>query len=249
MNTKAKHDIAKECYDYMSTSAGKEKVLNPPNRTKIAYVNWGTTDFEKEIAVRVDLYVEMYLQSDGVLQRYKNIKIEINEFSEQVISVLSKMEIQRFAVIPKTWTFSPMNALLSLGVVTSPVWMTALAVGFGLATVVGAGLALIVGGLIGWFKKKTGEEIDREYNKHIVNIQRKICDHLDKNCSVVIIKLIDKVTEDILPKKIRTFKTMIQQLSETRDTIKADQKRLEVNAVKIRNMEDKVTKLTEYLNS
>lgn len=32
-NTRAKEDIAQECYDYMSTSAGREKVLNPPDRT------------------------------------------------------------------------------------------------------------------------------------------------------------------------------------------------------------------------
>lgn len=46
-NTEAKEDIAQECYDYMSTSAGRKKVLNPPDRTPIADINWGTTDFEK----------------------------------------------------------------------------------------------------------------------------------------------------------------------------------------------------------
>lgn len=60
-NNQAKEYIAQECYDYMSTSAGKEKVLNPPKRTPIAGVNWGTTDFEKEIEARVDLYVEKFL--------------------------------------------------------------------------------------------------------------------------------------------------------------------------------------------
>lgn len=68
-NTKAKEDITQECYDYMSTSAGRKKVLDPPDRIPIADINWGTTDFEKEIEARVDLYVEKFLQSDGVLKR------------------------------------------------------------------------------------------------------------------------------------------------------------------------------------
>lgn len=105
----------------MSTSAGREKVLNPPDRTPIADVNWGTTDFKKEIEARVDLYVEKYLQSDGVLKRYKNIQIEINTFCEQMISDLSGMEKEWIESFPDTWSFSPTNVLLSLGVLTSPV--------------------------------------------------------------------------------------------------------------------------------
>lgn len=233
----------------MSTSAGKEKVLNPPNRTPIAGVNWGMTDFEKEIEGRVDLYVEKYLQSDGVLKIYESIQKEINTFCEQVISDLSGMEKEWIETIPSSWSFSPTNVLVSLGVLTSPVWMAALAVGFGLAAAALAGFALLVGAIWGWFTSKTDEEIDYEYNKHLEKIRRKICDHLDKNCGVVIIKLIDKVTGDVLPKKLQTFKTMIQQISETKEKIKANQKRLKLNAVKIRNMEDTVTKLSECLNS
>lgn len=248
-NNQAKEDIAQECYDYMSTSAGKEKVLNPPNRTPIAGVNWGMTDFEKEIEGRVDLYVEKYLQSDGVLKIYESIQKEINTFCEQVISDLSGMEKEWIETIPSSWSFSPTNVLVSLGVLTSPVWMAALAVGFGLAAAALAGFALLVGAIWGWFTSKTDEEIDYEYNKHLEKIRRKICDHLDKNCGVVIIKLIDKVTGDVLPKKLQTFKTMIQQISETKEKIKANQKRLKLNAVKIRNMEDTVTKLSECLNS
>lgn len=248
-NTRAKEDIAQECYDYMSTSAGREKVLNPPNRTPIADVNWGTTDFEKEIEARVDLYVEKYLQSDGVLKKYEDIHKEVNTFCEQVISDLSGMEKEWIEAFPDTWSFSPTYVLLSLGALTSPVWMAALAVGFGVVTAFAAGIFFIAGAVWGWFTRKTDEEINNEYNKHLAIIRRKICEHLDKNCGVVIIKLIVKVTEDVLPKKLQTFKTMIEQISETKDKIKANKKRLKVNAVKIRNMEDTVTKLSECLNS
>lgn len=248
-NTEAKEDIAQECYDYMSTSAGRTKVLNPPDRTPIADINWGTTDFEKEIEARVDLYVEKFLQSDGVLKRYECIQIEINKFCEQVISDLSGMEKEWIESFPDTWSFSPTNVLLSLGALTSPVWMAALAVGFGLAAAALAGVAFLIGAVWGWFTRKTDEEINNEYNKHLAKIRRKICDHLDENCGMIIIKLIVKVTEDVLPKKLKTFKTMIEQITETKDKIKANKKRLKVNAVKIRNMEDTVTKLSECLNS
>lgn len=233
----------------MSTSVGKEKVLNPPNRTRIADVNWGTVDFEKEIEVRVDLYVEKYLQSDGVLKIYENIQIEIDTFCEQVISDLSGMENEWIKNIPDTSSVSLTNAFLLLGLLTSPAWLAALAVGFGLVAAAGAGLFFIVGTVLGWFKKKTKEEITNEYDKHLGKIRGKICDHLDKNCGVVIIKLIDKVTEDVLPKKLQTFKTMIQQISESKDEITANQKRLKVNADKIRNMEESVTKIAECFNS
>lgn len=233
----------------MSTSVGKEKVLNPPNRTPIADVNWGTVDFEKEIEVRVDLYVEKYLQSDGVLKIYENIQIEIDTFCEQVISDLSGMENEWIKNIPDTSSVSLTNAFLLLGLLTSPAWLAALAVGFGLAAAVGSGCFFFVGTVLGWFKKKTKEEITNEYDKHLGKIRGKICDHLDKNCGVVIIKLIDKITEDVLPKKLQTFKTMIQQISESKDEITANQKRLKVNADKIRNMEESVTKIAECFNS
>lgn len=45
----------------MLISVGKEKVLNFLNWILIVDVNWGIVDFEKEIEVWVDLYVEKYL--------------------------------------------------------------------------------------------------------------------------------------------------------------------------------------------
>lgn len=248
-NDEAKEDIAQECYDYMSTSAGRERVLNPPDRTPIADINWGTTDFEKEIEARVDLYVEIFLQSDGVLKRYECIQIEINEFCEQVLSDLSGMEKEWIKSFPDKWTFSPTNVLLSLGVLTSPIWMAALAVGFGLAAAALAGVAFLIGAVWGWFARKSDEEICDEYNKHLAKIRRKICEHLDKNCGVVIIKLIVMVTDDVLPKRIQTFKTMIEQICKKMYKIKANKERLQVSAVKISDMEDTVTKLSECLNS
>lgn len=246
-NSKIKEDIAQECYDYMLTDAGRQRVLNPPERTPIADVNWGTIDFEKEIEVRVDLYVENYLNSDGVFKRYECIQREINTFCEQVISDLVLMEKEWIGTIPSILSFSPFNELVPPGALGyNPVWMGALAVGFGLH---GAHIPFIVGSLWGWTTRKTDEEINHEYNKHMAKIRRDICDHLDENWGLVIIKLIDKVTEDVLPKRFQTYKTIIEQISENRDKNKANKNRLKFDAVKIWNMENTITKLTECLKS
>uniref|UniRef100_A0A8W8NTW0 Uncharacterized protein n=1 Tax=Magallana gigas TaxID=29159 RepID=A0A8W8NTW0_MAGGI len=249
-NIKAKEDIAQGCYEYMSTSVGKTKVLNPPNRTPIAYVNRYTVNFEKEIEGRVDLYVEKYLQSDDVLKMYESIQKDINTFCEKVISDLSGMEDDWIKNTSDTWPLSTIKLLLSLVVFTSPVWLTALTVGFGVSAAAAAGLVyILVGTASVLLNKNTDKDLNDEYKKQLRTIRKKICDHLDENCGVVIIKLISKVTEDVLPKKLQTFKTMIQQISESRDEITANQRRLKVNADKIRNMEETVSKLAECLNS
>lgn len=234
----------------MSTSVGKTKVLNPPNRTPIAYVNRYTVNFEKEIEGRVDLYVEKYLQSDDVLKMYESIQKDINTFCEKVISDLSGMEDDWIKNTSDTWPLSTIKLLLSLVVFTSPVWLTALTVGFGVSAAAAAGLVyILVGTASVLLNKNTDKDLNDEYKKQLRTIRKKICDHLDENCGVVIIKLISKVTEDVLPKKLQTFKTMIQQISESRDEITANQRRLKVNADKIRNMEETVSKLAECLNS
>lgn len=45
----------------MLISVGREKVLNFLDWILIVNVNWGIMDFEKEIEVWVDLYVDKYL--------------------------------------------------------------------------------------------------------------------------------------------------------------------------------------------
>lgn len=158
--------MVQECYDYILTDAGKERVLNPLNRTPISKVNLGSTDFEKEIEARVDLYVGNFVQIGEVFKRYECIQIEINTFYDQVMADLSGMEKEWIEALPDTWEFSQTDVLVSLGV---------LSFGFGLTAAVFAGVALIVGTVWGWSTVKTDEDIDYKYNKHKTKIRRKIC--------------------------------------------------------------------------
>lgn len=75
--------IIQECEGFMSTPTGKYEILNPKGRRPISQVDWNKTDFEKEIRTRVDLYAVEYLQSDRVLEKFRNIVDEINGFRKK----------------------------------------------------------------------------------------------------------------------------------------------------------------------
>lgn len=73
-------DIAQECYDYMSTDEGKDKILNPPNRPPIMKVVWQPRLFAMEIHARVLLYIEHLLKSSEVNEKFVTEKDEIVSF-------------------------------------------------------------------------------------------------------------------------------------------------------------------------
>lgn len=90
-------DIAQECYKYMSTDAGKDKLSNHPGRTPISKEDWSKKDFEKE--EKVDSYVENYLQisesRDTVLANQevlKNLAMQINAIEEAVTGLTKSLK-------------------------------------------------------------------------------------------------------------------------------------------------------------
>lgn len=243
-----KEVIAQECYTYMSTDAGKDKILNPSGRTPISKVDWSKTDFEKEITSRIDSYVETYLKSDVVLEKYDDIKKAVNSFHDKMEGIILEMEsewIQTRQVKPR---LNPAKWLISFGLLTSTMWFAALASGFGIAAAVAAGVSFVVCSLLGWYKK-TDVEIYTEYNRKKATIRKNICKHLDESCGLIINKLVDKVTDDILPKRIETLQIMIRQILETRDKVLANQEVLKNLSMKINVMEETVTELTKSLSS
>lgn len=229
----------------MSTDEGKDKILNPPGRTPISEVDWRKTYFEKEIRERIDLYVESHLQSSGVLERYKDIEIEIKLFHVKIDKAILEMErewIPSWKVVSGSHLG---NLWIALGLLTSPIQFAALATGFGVAAAVVAVVTFVLSAILGW-KKKTSIEIGTEYNRYRTTIPQKICKHIDENCGLIIIKLVDKVTDDVLPKRIQALQTMIRQISESRDKVLALTEKLEQQ---IHAMKETVTGLTKSLSS
>lgn len=243
-----KEVIAQECYTYMSTDAGKDKILNPSGRTPISKVDWSKTDFEKEITSRIDSYVETYLKSDIVLEKYDDIKKAVNSFHDKMEGIILEMESEWIQTRQVKPGFNPTKWLISFGLLTSTMWFAALASGFGIATAVLAGVSFVVCSLLGWYKK-TDVEIYTEYNRKKATIRKNICKHLDESCGLIINKLVDKVTDDILPKRIETLQIMIRQILETRDKVLANREVLKNLSMKINVMEETVTELTKSLSS
>lgn len=246
-NNQAKEEIAKECYTFMTTDAGKNKILNPPGRTPISKVDWKKTGFEKEIEARIDSYVESYLQSSGVLDRYNDIEVEVHLFHDKISETLFEMESEWIQTKQTVSEFDPGNFLIAFGIFTSPLWITAITIGFGVACAVVAGVTFVFGALFGW--NQTVKQIDTEYYRHTETIKGKICKHLDDNCGLVIVKLVKKVTDDVLPKRIQALQTMIRQISESRDKILANQEVLENLAKEVKVMAENVTGLRKSLSS
>lgn len=135
---------------------------------------------------------------------------------------------------------------------TSPLWVPLLAAGIGLAVAfVGFSIALSPVALpllkfLGRDARKR-KVIDEEYNKRRESVRSLICNELEVNCGFVMNKLIDKVTKDMLPKRIQALQKMIQQLSKSREEILENQEMLENLSKKLKAMEESVTEIKTCL--
>lgn len=210
-------DIAKECYDYMSTDEGKDKILNPPGRPPIMTVIWQPRQFAMEIHERVLLYIEHFLKSSEVNEKFVTEKEEIESFYKNVSSELSDMEegwtvIGIFEIECLTDTNAEMSKASIAGVVlaTSPIWLPIAVIGIALG-VAFSGLTIAIAPvlvptiLIMGRDTRKKKVIDEEYNKCRMSIRSHISNELESTCGAFINKLIDRITLDLLPKRIQSL--------------------------------------------
>lgn len=80
-------------------------------------------------------------------------------------------------------------------------WFVVFVIGFGVVGVVVVGVLFVFGVLFGW-NWKIDIEIYIEYNRYKVIIWKKICKYFDENCGLIIVKLVDKVIDDVFFKCI-----------------------------------------------
>lgn len=255
-------DKAQECYDYMSTYEGREKILNPEGRLPIMEFDWLRHNFAEIINARVILYVENELKSSDVVQMFETVKNEIALFHEKVSSDISDMEKEWIEVETDKVKFPVYTDIddtdISLasvaGVVlaTSPVWVPVVAAGIAFG-IVFAGLGIALGPVAFPTLKFLGRDarkkkiIDEEYNKCHDKIKSVISDAFDSNYGCVINKLIDKVTEDMLPKRINTLHRMIQHLLTSRAQILQNRELLRYLSKKVKAMDESSSELSMCL--
>lgn len=252
-------DIAQECYDYMSTDEGKDKILNPPGRPPIMEVVWQPRVFAMEIHARVLLYMKHFLESSEVNKKIVTEKEEIESFYKKVSSELSDMEegwtvVRIFKVECLTDTDAIMSKSSIAGAVlaTSPIWLPIAAIGIALG-VAFTGLTIAISPLLvptilimgrDTRKKKV---IDEEYNKCRMSIRGLVSNELESTCGAFINKLIDRITLDLLPKRIQSLEKMIQQLVDNRGQILANQGSLYNLSRKVKVIRKSATEFKRHL--
>lgn len=255
MTTKAIADIAQECYDFMSTDVGKEKILNPPGRKPIQKFEWHPHVFQNKVRERVSMYVLKTLKSQQVLQTFSKIK-------DEVLSFYQKTSLNLFD-IESCWTEDREErireryvrgddteisdaSLLGIFLATSPVWLPLLATGIGLTIVVSPILFPLIKFL--GRKDRKNEIIDEEYNSCRSSFRDVIRKKLEANQGFVISKLLDKVTSDLVLRRIQSLKIRIELITKSRSEIIANAKSLGLLAQKIKSIDDSATALLEYFS-
>lgn len=238
--------IIHECETYMSTEEGKYRILNPAGRVSIADTDWNKTNFEGRIKSRVDLYVKNFLPSDAVVSRYKNIAREIESFYDQTIFSIKKIKKNSVDIHPmKDEETESFTYLIRLGLISSPVWIAALAFGFGIPAAIIGGCAFAVSSFLGWVSK-TPKDIDDEYEKCKSTVPRIIRTHLQKHFAEPLNKMVDSVT-DYLIQRIEAEETRNKQVWDEREKIVANHHLLVKLAGKISALEETVISLRNKL--
>lgn len=247
-------DIATDCYEKMSKDSEKKIILNPSDVTPMIEVKWHPTRFANEINIRITEYVNNRLQSEQVLQKFEDVKNEIISFYREVSTDLSAMENQWTNVV-KTESFGEyrregpsdqddlplqikipvvalsvlvMVALVALGIMVSPVLIPTL--------------------LIMSRDDRKRRIIDEVYDKHKDKIRGEIRKHLKKNCGDPLNDLVENVTKDLLPSRIKFLENMIKTLLQTREKILMDMETLEELKKKVDAMKISASKIQTALN-
>lgn len=231
----------------MSTETGKNGILNPWNRKPIDDVNWNGTDFEPEIKARVDLYVSSFLQSEHVLKRFNNIAEEINRFRQEIFEIISDMENEWTRMDHYVHENESHLYLTQIGVLTSPVWIAALAFGFGLPAAIFGGICFVATAFFRWVTK-TKEDIDHEYNKCKKTVLKQMQTLLREKCGSKIDIMVKNVAEELL-QRVSALEKILENTSKTRDQILKNQNQLLNLSMRLSNMEECVNNLLESLDS
>lgn len=135
---------------------------------------------------------------------------------------------------------------------TSPIWLPIAAIGIVLG-VAFTGLTIAISPLLvptililgrDTRKKKV---IDEEYNNCLMSIRSLVSNELESTCGAFINKLIDRITLDLLPKRIQSLEKMIQQLLDNRRQILANQEPLCNLSRKVKVIEKCATEFKRHL--
>lgn len=244
-------DIAKDCYEKMLDESVKREILNPPRRPEMMEVPWFPSKFVDEINIRITEYVNHHLQSGQVLQRFKDVKNEINSFYKEVATDLSDMEkewtdvagYKRFC--EKYTRNEPTDFVdlpLEIKIPVVAVSVLAIAVSIIISPV------LIPVALILSRDERKRQLIDEVYNEYTAKIPDEIQKHLKNHCGDPLHDMVEDITNDLLPPRIVFLKHLIKTTSQTRDKILMDINSLKELKEKVDAMKSSAAEIQAALN-
>lgn len=233
--------IGNECFVYMSSESGKEHILNPKCRTPMMDVPFGFC--VEEIKSRINIYIETFLQSPDVLQKFEDIKNEIIDFYNRVSVDLSSLEADWTYV--KKHEFSCDNGIgdhfKKFDELPLPLKISMLAVSIVITAAAAVCLLLsspLLGPAVMLMNTDNAKRVvlDRVYNANMASIRSQIQRHLKERCGNALNLLVKKVSKRLLPNRIHFLETMIQQLSNSREEVLANIESISYLASKLEAM-------------
>ena len=245
---------AETSYEYISTGMGKVKILNPSGCSAIVDVCGSPEECANEVRRRFGLYIDSYLKSDEVVHEFTLIQKDTEIFYEETNLKLNAMQNTWSEVLTddKDTTSDGVSALSALGIAGAVVLLP-----FGLplvAFVFTVGILSLgfapVRAVWDWFwgkDQKKRDAIDKEYENCRVTVRTTVRVQLERNAGAVLEKLIVKVTENELPRRIGALEELIKQLRESRQKIIDKRNMLESLQGKIIEMETSILKFQKEL--
>lgn len=223
----------------MSTRIGKDKILHPEGYRSIEDVCQSPEECAEEVRRRFRLFLHSYLKSEEIANELISIQKETEEFYEETLLIISAMESEwsrkqdGYKITARSLLFTAVVVLFSLSL--SPLIAAATAAAAG---AVWAGLVVFreIWVLL-WNKDDLKRQaINTEYEHCMSNVRQTVRKELEATAGTVLGKLIDKVTENEIPRHIEGLENLIQHLRKSHQ-------RIEDEWIKLINLDSKIVEI------
>lgn len=210
----------------MSTSAGRNNILDPADKIPIMDISYSPVTCAKEVNRRIHMYLNSYLNSEQVVEEFTLIKKETENFYAKTRQLLFRLE--------REWTASKIEVII-------PVHSEQL---FQFDFIVESIFSRHFYSTWSWLiDGRKREAIHRKYEECRNTVRKTVFDHL-KTKAGSIIELIDLVTINKIPKRIGAFEETTKQ---QQNSLQAKRRIMESLANKITLMEETIFNLQKGL--
>lgn len=230
----------------MSSAIGKEQIFNFEGIDK--FFSWNSKWVSNRVNKNVCKYVEKLLNSEDVKKRFDQVKDETISYYEKVYLEVHVMENDWMHEIREGTKGNESEQPFS------PVWLLLLAAEVGLRLVcTGVTVPLdpdnfSLDNSVGRDAKIKLFTNSGDYDNFMSKVCGAVSNHLESTASAVLTKLIDKITLELLPRRIQYSVEVLRQIKESRVNILAKRCHLLELESNVRALEEKVKTIEKYFN-